>query len=187
MVTGFSLANFFANGGKQILVTSAAQYGDYFAAKAVGNVITPSIIIPIIANSKLADDFLEASQGIPGHSERVATVAFVFSTVGLITKTGDIPMNASMGAVILAFVDYMNSFVGNNGPTPFAFLSSKRRLIKRTLKQEIKMQILLLALMLASLGCYVVVVVFTKKLTKGYKSFLKNLDLNYAITPVLRL
>lgn len=29
---GFSLANFFANGGKEILINSAAQYGGYIAA-----------------------------------------------------------------------------------------------------------------------------------------------------------
>jgi len=40
---GFSIANFFANGGKEILINSAAQYGGYIAATAVGNSITPSI------------------------------------------------------------------------------------------------------------------------------------------------
>ena len=91
VATAFLLADFFANDSKQILINSAAQYGGYFAAKTVGNQIFPSIIIPIVANSKLSADFLQASQNMPGHPERVATVAFVFSTAGLITKTADIP------------------------------------------------------------------------------------------------
>jgi len=37
---GFSLADFFANGGKQILLNNAAQYGGYIAATAVGNTVT---------------------------------------------------------------------------------------------------------------------------------------------------
>ena len=83
LVTSFSLADFVANDGKQILINSAAQYGGYFAAKTVGNEIVPSILIPVVTNSKLGVDFLQASQNMPGHPERVATVAFVFSTAGL--------------------------------------------------------------------------------------------------------
>lgn len=113
--TAFSLADFFANDGKQILINSAAQYGGYFAAKTVVNQIALSILIPIVANSKLGTDFLQASQNMPGHPERVATVAFVFSTAGLITKTTGIATNATMGALIAAFADYMSSFVNNNG------------------------------------------------------------------------
>ena len=96
VVMAFSLADFFANGGKQILINTAAQYGGYIAATAVGNNITPSILIPVLANSKLANDFLQVSHGMPGQPERVATIAFLFSAAGLITKTGDIPTNASV-------------------------------------------------------------------------------------------
>ena len=167
MVTAFSLADFFANDGKQVLINRAAQYGGYFAAKAAGNTIVPSILIPIVANSKLGADFLPTSQGMPGHPERVATVAFIFSTAGLITKTADIPTNATMGALIPA--DDMGSFVSNNGPIPFVFISRKRTLIKRTFKQEVQMEMLLLGLILANFGCCVIVVVFTKKWIKGFK------------------
>ena len=110
---GFSLANFLANGGKEILVNTAAQYGGYIAATAVGNNFTPSILIPVFANSKLVHDFLQASHGMPAQPERVATIAFVFSAAALVTRTGDIPTNASMGALIAAFADYMGSIVYN--------------------------------------------------------------------------
>ena len=122
---GFSLTNFFANGGKEILINSAAQYGGYIAATAVGNSITPAILIPIFANSKLATDFIQFSNNMPGQSERVATVAFVFSTAGLLTKTGDISTNPTMGALIAAFADYMGSIV-NSGNVPFLYKRPKR-------------------------------------------------------------
>ena len=115
---GFSLANFFANGGKEILINSAAQYGGYIAATAVGNSITPEILIPVFTNSKLATDFLQLSNTLPGQPERVTTVASIFSTAGLLTKTRDIPTNATMGALIAAFADYMGSVV-NSGNVPF--------------------------------------------------------------------
>ena len=107
---GFSLANFFANGRKQVLINSAAQYGGYIASTAVGNTIGPSILVPIIANSKLAGDFIQFSNNMPVQRERVTTVAFVFSTGALLTKTGDIPTNATMGALIAAFADYMGPY-----------------------------------------------------------------------------
>ena len=63
---------------------------------------------------------------MPGHPERVATVAFVFSTAGLITKTADILTNTIMGALIAAFADYIASFVNDNGLISFNFMGSRR-------------------------------------------------------------
>jgi hypothetical protein len=83
----FSVADFFANGVKQILINSAAQYVGYIG----GNRFTPSILLPLFANSKLAADFLQVSHSMPGQTERAATVALVFSMATLRTKTVDIP------------------------------------------------------------------------------------------------
>jgi hypothetical protein len=170
---GFSLADFFANGGKQILLNTAAQYGGYIASTAVGNTLTPSILIPVVANSKLAADFLQASHGMPGQPERVAAVAFLFSAAGLITKVGDIPTNASMGAVIAAFAGYMGSVV-NNGNVPFTYIHAKR--MNFTFKQHMQMHVLLLGLIMASLGCSVIVIYFTKKLIRRSRSFFKTIQ-----------
>ena len=79
-VTAFSLADFFANGGKQVLINAAAQYVGYIGAEAVGNTLTPEILLPIFANSKLAAGFIQAANNMPITSERAATVALVFST-----------------------------------------------------------------------------------------------------------
>ena len=168
---GFSLANFFANGGKEILFNSAAQYGGYIAATAVGNSITPEILIPVFANSKLATDFLQFSNNMPGQPGRVATVAFVFSTAGLLTKTGDIPTNATMGALIAAFADYMSS-VTSSGPTPFIHRIPKR--MNLTFKQHMQMQLLLLGLLVAISGCSIVIIYFTKSLIRRSWLFFKK-------------
>ena len=159
----FSLGNFFANGGKEILVNTAAQYGGYIAAKAVGNSVTPAILIPIVANSKLASDFIQVSSNMPGQYERAATVAFVFSTAGLITKTTDIPTNATMGGLIAAFADYMSSVV-NSGNTPFMYRLSKR--MNLTFKQHMQMQLLLLALLVSMSGCLIIIIYATKSLKR---------------------
>lgn len=151
---GFSLANFFANGGKQVLINSAAQYGGYIASTAIGNNIGPSILLPIISNSKLAGDFIQFSNNMPVQPERVATVAFVFSTAALITKTGDIPMNATMGALIATFADYMSS-VTSSGSTPFIHRIPKR--MNLTLKQHILMQFLFLGVSVTIVVCSIVI------------------------------
>lgn len=162
---GFSLANFFANGGKQILINAATQYGGYCVGKAVGNSITPSIVLPIFANSKLAADFVMMSSStpdMPTRFERVATVAMAFSTSGLVIKTGDMPTNGAVGGFIAAFVEYMN-FVVNSGKTPFIHKCSKR--MNLTLKQHIQMQLFLLGLLISISGC-LIIIFYTAKIFK---------------------
>ena len=160
---GFSLVNFFANGGKQILMNSAAQ----FFATSVGNTITPEILVPIFANSKLAADFIQCSNTMPVQAERVARVAFVFATAGIITKTTDIPTNATMGAL----VEYMGSVV-NSGKVPFIYRRPKR--MNLTFKQHMQMQILLLGLLFAITGCSIVIIYFTKCLIRRSRLFFKK-------------
>lgn len=96
LVIGFSVGDFFANGGKQILINSIAQYGGYIGATTVNNVMTPLILIPIVSNLNIAKDFILVSSNMPEQAERVATVTLLFSAAGLITKTGNIPINAAI-------------------------------------------------------------------------------------------
>ena len=174
---GFSLANFFANGGKEILINSVAQYGGYIAATAVGNSLTPEILIPVFVNSKLAIDFLQLSNNLnlPGQSERVATVALIFSTAGLLTKTTDITTNATMGALIAAFAEYMGSVV-NSDNVPFFYRQPKKRM-NLTFKQHVQMQFLLLALLVTILGCSIIIIYFTKSLIRRSSLFFKKFRL----------
>ena len=108
---------------------------------------------------------------MPGQPERVATVAFVFSTAGLLTKTGDIPTNATMGTLIVAFADYMGSVV-NSGNVPFIY--KRPKLINLTFKQHVQMQLLLLGLLVAISGCSIVIIYFTKSLIRRSWLFFKK-------------
>ena len=62
LVTAFTVADFFANGGKQIIINGLVQYAGYLGSQAVGNQLTPEIVLPIVANTKLAGQFVQ----IPG-------------------------------------------------------------------------------------------------------------------------
>lgn len=128
--------------------------------------------MPLFTNSKIATDYLEATQSMPGHAERVATVALVFSLGGLIIKTGDLPTNLGMVSLVIAFADYMAS-VGNSGGHPFGYLRAAKRL-NLTFKQHAQIQLLL-----STLTFFIVVIYLTKNLIngnlmKGSRSFVKR-------------
>lgn len=105
--SAFSINNFFANDGKQVLFNGVVQYGAYVGAQAVGNHLSRAILFPIVANSKVAADFIQAAGPLPSQGERAATVALVFSAAAAVTKSGDIPTNVAMGSLIPTFVQYM--------------------------------------------------------------------------------
>ena len=58
LATAFTVAEFFANGGKQIILNGLAQYGGYLGTQAVGNQVNPEMLLPIISNTQLAGKFL---------------------------------------------------------------------------------------------------------------------------------
>lgn len=139
--------------------------GGYVIAKSIGNVVTPANLVAIVTNSKIAYDYLQAIQNMPGHPEKVATVALVFSLGGLITKTGDLPTNLGMVSLLIGFVDYMAS-VGNPGGHPVGDVPGAKRL-NLTFKQHMQMQLLLFLLMLFTIGSFIIVIYLTKSLING--------------------
>ena len=84
VVAAFSVADFLANGGKQVLVNAAAQYAGYMLA----NPENLNNLVPICANSKVALDFIQAANSMPIANERVATVALLYTTATAVIKTG---------------------------------------------------------------------------------------------------
>ena len=70
--------------------------------------MNPDNLMPICTNSKLALDFIQAANSTPIANERVATVA--------LTKTGNLPINASIGLLLAEFARFMAS---NNSNVPF--------------------------------------------------------------------
>ena len=100
LVTAFTVFDLLTN--KQVLVNGVAQFAGYVGTNAIGNHMTPEIMLPILTNTKLAVKFLQ----LPGTSsvpERVATLAFTFGAGATVTKVGDIPTNLALGAIITAF------------------------------------------------------------------------------------
>lgn len=166
---GFSLAEFFANDGKKILLNSVAQYGTYITATAINNQFTPAILFPFFANSKLVSDYFEVSQTMSGHPERAATVALVYSAATGATKGADISLNAALRAAIATMVDYMTSFTNNGGPVAFGYIRRKRY-YRITAKQEFQIHIL----MVSCVGCIILIFYVIKKLIKASKNFLKK-------------
>ena len=77
LAAAFTLGEFFANGGKQVVVNALVQYGGYLGTQAVGNQVTPEMVLPVIANTQLAGKFLQIP-GMPPVQERIATLAFTY-------------------------------------------------------------------------------------------------------------
>lgn len=138
LATAFSIMDFASSVDKQMVINSAAQLASYIATKSVGNNFEPSTIIPIISNLKTGYDFIELSSNVVQKHERAATIALLYSAAGAITKVGDIPSSASMGALLAAFGEYMLSTM-NNGNTPFIYHRTNRLAPKFTFKQKIKL------------------------------------------------
>ena len=109
-VTAFTGADFFMNGGKQVIFNALVQYGDYVGSQAIGNQVTPEMLLPIIANTQLTGKFLQIP-GIPPVQERVATLALTYGAGAAVTKIGDIPMNFAAGAMISALSQYKGSTI----------------------------------------------------------------------------
>ena len=166
LVTAFTVLDLFTN--KQVLVNGVAQFAGYVGTNAIGNHMTPEIMLPILTNTKLAVKFLQ----LPGTSsvpERVATLAFTFGAGATVTKVGDIPTNFALGATITALSQYMQSCV-DNGSVPFAYIRSRR--VNLSIKQHAQMQFLIfdsLIIIVCSIGAYIYLNRYCFKLGKSLK------------------
>lgn len=138
LVTAFSILDFASHIDRQIAINSLAQLGSYIATKSVGNDLKPSNILPVVSNLKTGYDFIQLGSDLVQQRERAATLALLYSTAGAITKVGDIPSNASMGALLAAFGEYMLSTM-NTGNTPFIYHRANRLAPKFTFKQQVKL------------------------------------------------
>jgi len=138
LVTAFSILDFASHIDRQIAINALTQLGGYIATKSVGNDLKPSNILAVISNLKTGYDFIQLSQNLVQQRERAATLALLYSTAGALTKVGDIPSNASMGALLAAFSDYILSTM-NNGNTPFVYHRANRLAPKFTFKQQVKL------------------------------------------------
>ena len=102
-------------------------------------------LVPICPNSKLALDFIQATDFMPIANELVATVAIVYTTAATITKTSNIQVNAGPSVVIAEFVRYIVSNTNNDNISfiiPFMYGSVRHsRRIRWTMKQRIQIKL----------------------------------------------
>ena len=138
LVTAFSIVDFASHIDRQIAINALAQLGSYIATKSVGNNLNASNILPVVSNLKTGYNFIELGSDLIQQRERAATLALLYSTAGALTKVGDIPSNASMGALLAAFGDYMLSTM-NTGNTPFIYRPANLLAPKFTFKQQVKL------------------------------------------------
>ena len=109
--------------------------------------------------------------------ERVATLAFLFSGTGLLSKTGDPVLNAGAGGFIYLLSQQIDTIAksGGGGPIPFGVGLPNRRF---TRKQHIQCQLAIAGIFILTAGCGYFIVFIVKKIFKYLKVKLKKFKNN---------
>ena len=104
----------------QFLANAATQYGTIVVGSCVGNNLDPSVLAAPIAGLGTSYQFVRSAQGAMEAQQRAATIAALLSTSACITTT-DLQANAAMGALHVAFSQYMQACIdaSNSGNIPF--------------------------------------------------------------------
>lgn len=172
LTTAFSIPEFLAQGGGEILKNVGAQALGYgFGVLTDRPFEATKLLPPIISCAPQTYDFVTKVTGVT-RVERVAILAFIFSGTGLLSKTGDPVLNAGAGGFIYLLSQYIDTIAksGGGGFIPFVVSLPNRRLRKFTKKQHIQCQLAIVGIFILSAGCSYVVIIFTKKLIKKCKS-----------------
>lgn len=166
------------NGG-EILKNVGAQAVGYGFGVLTDRPFTPiKLLPPAISCFPQAYDFVTQVTGVP-RVERVATLAFLLSGTGLLSKNGDPIVNTAAGGFIFVLSQYIDAMAksGGGGSTPFVVSLPNRTLKKFSKKQHLQCQLALVGVFILSVGCSYIVIIFTKKLIKRwgtFKSTIKN-------------
>lgn len=173
LTTAFSIPEFLAQGGGEILKNVGAQAVGYgFGVLTDRPFEATKLLPPIISCAPQTYDFVTKVSGVT-RVERVAKLAFLFSGTGLLSKTGDPVLNAGAGGFIYLLSQYIDAIAKSGGGGSIRFVVSlpNRRFRRFTEKQHIQCQLAIVGIFIVTTGCSYVVVVFTKKLIKGSKNF----------------
>ena len=134
------------------------------------------LLPPIISCAPQTYDFVTQVTGVT-RLERVATLAFLFSGTGLLSKTGDPVLNAGAGGFIYLLSQYIDTIAksgGGGGSIPFVVALPNKRFRRFTTKQHIQCQLAIAGIFILATGSGYIIGIFTKKWIKESKSFLKN-------------
>ena len=130
---------------------------------------------PIISCALQTYDFVTKVTGVT-RVERVATLAFLFSGTGLLSKTGDPVLNAGADGFIYLLFQYIDTIAkyGGGGSVPFLVPLPNRRLRIFTRKQHVQCQLAIAEIFILTAVCGYIILIFTKKSIRGSKNFFKK-------------
>ena len=173
----FSIPEFLAQGSGEIIKNVGAQALGYgFGVLTDRPFEAIKLLPPIISSAPQTYDFVTQVTGVT-RLERVATLAFLFSGTGLLSKTGDPVLNAGAGGFIYLLSQYIDTIAksgGGGGSIPFIVALPNKRFRRFTTKQHLQCQLAIAGIFILATGCGYIIVIFTKKWIKESKSFLKN-------------
>lgn len=134
---------------------------------------------PLISYAPQTYDFITQVAGVT-RAERVATLAFLLSGTGLLTKTGDPVLNAGAGGFIYLLSQYIDTMAksGGGGSIPFIVALPNRRFRRFTRKQHIQCQLAIAGIFILTTGCGYVIVFIFKKIFKNLKVKLRKFKNN---------
>ena len=175
--SAFSIPEFIAQGGGEIIKNVGAQALGYgFGVLTDRPFEAGKLLPPIISSAPQAYDFVSKVTGVT-RVERIATLAFLFSGTGLLSKTGDPVLNAGAGGFIYLLSQYIDAVAksGGGGSIPFVVARPNRGLRRFSRKQHMQCQLAIVGIFILTTGCVYTIVILTKKLIQGSKNFLKKL------------
>lgn len=175
--SAFSIPEFIAQGGGEILKNVWAQAVGYgFGVLTDRSFEAVKLLPPIISNAPQAYDFVNKVTGVT-RVERVATLAFIFSGTGLLSKTGDPVLNDGAGGFIYLLSQYIDAVSKYSGGSWFLFVVARPNRGLRIFfrKQHMQCKLAIVSIFILTTGCVYTIVILTKKLIQGSKNFLKKL------------
>jgi hypothetical protein len=176
LVSGFSMLDFLSH--PDILKNVGAQALGYGFGVLTNRPIEPiKLLPPLISYGPAACDFITQVTGAT-RAERIATLAFLFSGTGLLSKTGDPVLNAGAGSFIFLLAEYVEAMSksggGGGGGVPFIMARPNRSLRRFTNKQHLQCQLAITGILIITVGCAYVTIFIAKNVRKFVKVKLKN-------------
>ena len=180
VTSAFSIPEFLAQGGGEFIKNVGAQALGYgFGVLTERPFEATKLLPPIISSAPQAYDYITKVIGV-ARVERIATLAFLLSGTGLLTKTGDPVLNAGAGGFIYLLSQYIDTIAksGGGGSIPFVVALPNKRFRKFTRKQHIQCQLAITGIFILTTGCGYVIVFIVKKIFRYLKVKLKKFKKN---------
>ena len=173
-VSGFSMLDFFSH--PDFLKNVAAQGLGYTFGVLTNRPIEPiKLLPPFISYGPEAYDFITQGTGAT-RAERIATLAFLLSGTGFLSKTGDPVLNAGAGSFLALLAQYIESVAksGGGGNIPFIIARPNRSFRRFTTKEHIQCELAIAGIIIVTVGYTYVIILIAKKVGKFVKVKLKK-------------